>query len=91
MLSVIFLLVAAGTPSTTLTMAQEHRLNRILVCPERLADDQARIRNTDQFMQLYSRLSPSAKAGDRMELRGRLLIAKKCRQKDSLQYTFPEP
>ena len=91
MLSVMSLLMAAGIPSTTLTIAQEHRLARILVCPDQLPDDRARIRNTDQFMQLYSHFSPSSKSGERMELRDRLLVAKHCSQEEPLQHTFPEP
>lgn len=83
-------LLAAATLGATLTPTQERRLAHILVCPERLPDDAARIRNTQAFMTLYARFAPQSRAGTRMALRDRVLTAKRCRDPRPLQHSFPE-
>ena len=90
MVIVALTILATALPVASLTVRQERKLATILVCPERLPGDAARIANTDAFMMLYARYAPRAKAGERMELRNRILLAKKCRDLHPLQHTYPE-
>jgi hypothetical protein len=86
-LAAFLLLAAASSP----TPKQHRALARILVCPERLADDAARIRNTDAFFALYAKFQPDTHAGTRMAYRDTLLRQKKCKPQDrALIHTFPE-
>ncbi|QJU58041.1 hypothetical protein HL653_09725 [Sphingomonas sp. AP4-R1] len=84
-------LVAAAAPGTGLAPAQKRELAAAIVCPERLPDDQARIRSARSFYELYGRFRPGSHAGERMAYRDTLLHARKCSaQGDALIHTFPE-
>jgi hypothetical protein len=84
------LAIIASVPLVSLTPAQRHELTQALVCPERLADDAARMANTDHFMSLYLRFAPHSKSGERMAMRERIFMKKRCRYDHPLQYTYPE-
>ena len=85
------MMLAAAVPGATLTPVQKRTLARALICPERLADDPARIRNTELFFDLYGHFMPGSHAGERMAYRDALLLQKRCKpQNRSLIHTFPE-
>ena len=74
-----------------LTPAEQRRLARTLVCPERLPDDATRTRIVDKFFDAYGRIRPGSHAGERMSYRDTILRQKRCRpQRRGLIHTFPE-
>lgn len=84
-------LVATAAPGTGLAPAQKRALAAAITCPDRLPDDQARIRNVRTFYELYGQFRPKSHAGERMAYRDTLLRARKCpAQGDTLIHTFPE-
>jgi hypothetical protein len=90
-LHAIMLTLAAAPPGAMLTPAQKSALTRAVICPERLRNDAARIRNVDLFFNLYARFQPESHAGERMAYRDVVLREKHCKPQDKgLIHTFPE-
>lgn len=91
MLAATLMLMVGGTAADGLSAAERRVLERTLICPERLKDDAARIRNTELFIARYAGYSPSSRSGTRMRLRDAILAKKKCRRLGpQLGYSFPE-
>ncbi len=91
MLTGLILIAAAVIPGNAISTAERRVLEHILVCPERLKGDAARIRNTEDYIAQYAAYAPSSRMGVRMQLRNEILAKKKCRLSGpQLDYTFPE-
>ena len=74
-----------------LTMPQQRSLERGFTCPEKLADDAARLTAITRFMDDYARLDPAATVNDRLAYWDRLLKKHHCAvDGDQAQYTFPQ-
>ena len=87
-----FILIAvAATASSDLSTAERRDLERVLICPERLRSDAARLRNTERFVARFAAHAPSSRMGFRMQVRNEIMARKKCRRSGpQLGYTFPE-
>ncbi|QYE36113.1 hypothetical protein KZX46_09350 [Polymorphobacter sp. PAMC 29334] len=86
MLTVTTALVLAA-----LTLPQQRSLDRTFVCPEKLADDAARLTTITRYMDDYARLDPAATVNDRLAYRDKLLAKHHCAPDgDKAQYTFPQ-
>jgi hypothetical protein len=79
------LLVAAGPPRDR----EPRRPEADFVCPEKLPDDEARIRAARKFVERYGARRPRSRMGERLAARQRLLTAHGCRA-ETLIHTFPE-
>lgn len=64
-------------------------LERSVVCPEKLPDDNSRMAAARDFVQRYGAIYPHSRMGERMAARERLLKRKGCRA-EMLHHSFPE-
>jgi hypothetical protein len=89
LIALLTLAVTASPPK--LAPGQVRALARAAVCPERLADDAARIRSVETFFSLYGTFRPASHAGERIAYRDAILRVKRCKAgADLLIHTFPE-
>lgn len=79
------LIVAAAVPSASARKALEHGF----VCPERLANDDARILAVRRFVEHYRALVPHSTAAEALAFRDALMRKHRC-QSENLIHTFPE-
>lgn len=85
-----FLLIAAAAVQP-LSPSQQRTLDKGFICPEKMADDAARLAAVTRFMQDYARLDPRATVGARLAYRDRQLVRHKCAADgDTAHYSFPQ-
>ncbi|MDO6415042.1 hypothetical protein Q4F19_11680 [Sphingomonas sp. BIUV-7] len=85
------LALVAAAPGAPLSQTEKRVLAQAIACPERLADDRARIRNVEEYFSRYGQFRPNSHAGERMAYRDAVLRTKNCAPRDAaLIHTFPE-
>ena len=83
------LLLLGQTPPPRPAPPSLEALARGFVCPERLANDDARQAAVTRFVQDYGRLRPQSRMGERLDYRARLMRQRGCAAEDR-EYSFPE-
>lgn len=85
------LLILAATAAAPLNAVERQSLERGFVCPERLADEGARLTAITLYMDGYARLRPGASVNERLARYDELLASRHCATRgDTAHYTFPQ-